>query len=889
MHNDFPMYTPEYISGVMSLRKPQKKSLEILDNILCNVDLKKGMNLDSALETINKLYPICTNFERDFMSLTFALATGVGKTRLMGAFITYLYTKHNIRNFFVVAYNTTIYDKLQRDFGDPNNPKYVFRGLSCFPNPPEIITGDDYRGKPLPSLQSKVRIFIFNISKFDKENANMKKVSDYYETSFFGDLSALSDLVLLMDESHHYHGEKGEQVLNDLQPLLGLELTATPLTNKKSKGKQVPFKNVVFEYPLSRAIADGYTRTPFLVTRPDASFFNFGDEQIDKLMLQDGIYCHEDIKVKLKVYAENNGLPLIKPFMLIVCKDTTHAQWVENYVKSDEFRGGAYRSKVIIVHSKQGKAESEANTKLLLEVERADNSIEIVIHVDKLKEGWDVNNLYTIVPLRTAASKILREQMVGRGLRLPYGERTGDDAVDRVMLTAHDKFNEIIEEAQRGDSIFKAGNVIKVEDTQPEQVSGVQLSLPTEPDEMLALAYEATGIERTDETDKTIQKIHTEIRYGIDYAIQKSPGHVVTASERKQIAQAAVKKAEEKRDFAAVYKEESTPAIVRNWAEQEAEKIHIAAIEKFIPIPRIRVTDLGAEEYVFMPFELDLTVFTHQPLSEELLIQNLQNRAEQERVKAGYIDFEGYKPKSVILAELREKPEIDYNKCGELVRSLITDVIEHYEDEHGTNGMQSIVMMYRMEIGNLIYKQMMQHFYCENGFIQEEVLDENTVNLKPSYTHKTTCDLFDDDYHGDVRSVLFTGIKKGVFSEIKVDSHEGELTFARLVERDNDVINWLRPAPRQFNITYNHGRNYEPDFVVETDDTIYLVEVKQEDKINNPDVIAKKKRGIQYCQTVTRWSEANSRKPWKYLFIPSKQVLPNTTFQMIVKRFVVES
>jgi len=347
--------------------------------------------------------------------------------------------------------------------------------------------------------------------------------------------------------------------------------------------------------------------------------------------------------------------------------------------------------------------------------------------------------------------------------------------------------------------------------------------------------------------------------------------------------------AEEKRDFAAVYKEESTPAIVRNWAEQEAEKIHIAAIEKFIPIPRIRVTDLGAEEYVFMPFELDLTVFTHQPLSEELLIQNLQNRAEQERVKAGYIDFEGYKPKSVILVELREKPEIDYNKCGELVRSLITAVIEYYENEHGTNGMQSIVMMYRMEIGNLIYKQMMQHFYCENGFIQEEVLDENTVNLKPSYTHRTTCDLFDDDYHGDIRFVLFTGIKKGVFSEIKVDSHEGELTFARLVERDNDVINWLRPAPRQFNITYNHGRNYEPDFVVETDDTIYLVEVKQEDKINNPDIIAKKKRGIQYCQTVTRWSEANSRKPWKYLFIPSKQVLPNTTFQIIVKRFVVES
>ena len=74
----------------------------------------------------------------------------------------------------------------------------------------------------------------------------------------------------------------------------------------------------------------------------------------------------------------------------------------------------------------------------LLSVERTDNPIEIVIHVDKLKEGWDVNNLYTIIPLRTAASKVLREQMVGRGLRLPYGERVGDENLDSVTLTAHD-------------------------------------------------------------------------------------------------------------------------------------------------------------------------------------------------------------------------------------------------------------------------------------------------------------------------------------------------------------------------------------------------------------------------------------------------------------------
>ena len=55
-----------------------------------------------------------------------------------------------------------------------------------------------------------------------------------------------------------------------------------------------------------------------------------------------------------------------------------------------------------------------------------------------LKEGWDVTNLYTIVPLRAANARILIEQSIGRGLRLPYGKRTGITAVDRLNIIAHD-------------------------------------------------------------------------------------------------------------------------------------------------------------------------------------------------------------------------------------------------------------------------------------------------------------------------------------------------------------------------------------------------------------------------------------------------------------------
>jgi type III restriction enzyme len=94
-------------------------------------------------------------------------------------------------------------------------------------------------------------------------------------------------------------------------------------------------------------------------------------------------------------------------------------------IKSDSFFEGRYKDKVIQVDSSKTGAEEEEMIGRLLKVEHTDEPTEIVIHVNMLKEGWDVTNLYTIVPLRAANARILIEQSIGRGLRLPYGKRTG--------------------------------------------------------------------------------------------------------------------------------------------------------------------------------------------------------------------------------------------------------------------------------------------------------------------------------------------------------------------------------------------------------------------------------------------------------------------------------
>src|SRR5437879_945080 len=318
------------IAGRLSLRKPQRDSLEILDRITEIVPPNKAADLAAALEIIRSEYPTVTDFEREFPSLCFALATGVGKTRLMGAFISYLHLAHGINNFFVMAPNLTIYNKLITDF-TPNTPKYVFKGIAEFAtDAPEIITGDNYEAKAGTLFDQTLRckVNIFNISKINSEvrggrSPKIKRLSEYIGESYFDYLAALPDLVLLMDESHRYRASAGVRAINELKPILGLELTATPFV-ETARGP-VPFKNVVYHYPLARAMDDGFVKEPAVVTRKDFNPAGVSADELERIKLEDGVRLHENVKVELETYARESGRQVVKPFVLVIARDTAHA------------------------------------------------------------------------------------------------------------------------------------------------------------------------------------------------------------------------------------------------------------------------------------------------------------------------------------------------------------------------------------------------------------------------------------------------------------------------------------------------------------------------------------------------------------------------------------
>lgn len=132
----FYTYHSKYIENVLVLRQPQRESLEIFARLCDVLTLSKEPDLDAELDAVHALCPTLSSFERNFPSFCFALATGIGKTRLMGACIAYLRYEKGIKNFFVIAPNLTIYNKLKSDLGNPSNSKYVCkyakRRLGCY-------------------------------------------------------------------------------------------------------------------------------------------------------------------------------------------------------------------------------------------------------------------------------------------------------------------------------------------------------------------------------------------------------------------------------------------------------------------------------------------------------------------------------------------------------------------------------------------------------------------------------------------------------------------------------------------------------------------------------------------------------------------------------------
>lgn len=355
------------------------------------------------------------------------LATGVGKTYLMAGLVDYL-AAQGTRNILVVTPGSTIQRKTVENF-TPGSKRHI----SGAEWTPVIVTPENFRTPGIAAAlrdESVLKVFVFNVQQLISPTAiNTRRVHEDNENlgaALYALLQSREDLVVIADEHHLYH-EKAKAfsaAVRDLEPVALVGLTATPAAGDVDK--------IVYEYALADAIADGLVKTPVLVYRQDG----MKDERT-----QLGDACHL-LRRKEEAYVAyrqvNPTAAPVKPMLFVVCESIQHAQETAQILASDGFIGEA--SAVLEVHSNVSDDAMAA----LDEVEDPASPIRAIVSVNMLGVGWDVKNISVIAARRTLASEMLTEQVLGRGLRLPFGIRTGVDEVDQVDLVAHESYERLL-------------------------------------------------------------------------------------------------------------------------------------------------------------------------------------------------------------------------------------------------------------------------------------------------------------------------------------------------------------------------------------------------------------------------------------------------------------
>ena len=374
------------------------------------------------------------------------LATGVGKTYLMAAFIEYL-RRQGIGNVMIVTPSLTVQTKTIQNFS-VGSKRYI-KGAAVAP---EVVTPQDYSAwrvsRANPQLMSgsgnePAMAFIFNIqqliapksldgeTKKSTDKAAAMRVRKFVEDSgsLFDYLQRLPDLVVIADESHLYgtSAKAFNAALKELDPAATIGLTASVQRDD----------HVVFRYPLYQAIADQFVKTPVLAFRK----VGYGeDEQSEEQQLRDAVALLKYKQSAYDDYTVEQNLPHLNAVLFVVCADVNHATQVAELLRSGEY----FNSQLAVL-----QVDNEHNDTTTLDMlERLDepaSPVKAVVSVNKLKEGWDVKNIAVVVTLRAMASEVLTQQTMGRGLRLPFGKYTGVFHVDQLDIISHHSFVELLE------------------------------------------------------------------------------------------------------------------------------------------------------------------------------------------------------------------------------------------------------------------------------------------------------------------------------------------------------------------------------------------------------------------------------------------------------------
>jgi type III restriction enzyme len=765
-----------------------------------------------------------------FTEIIADLATGVGKTFLMSSLIEYL-ALQGVRHVLVVTPGSTIQRKTLANFDEASSKHVAGADVA-----PYIVTPDNFQAASVGTVlrdPSRLKVFVFNVQQLIRPTDNVsRKVRDEDENlgdALYSHLESAGDLFVIADEHHVYH-EKAKSfsaAIRDLDPVALVGLTATP--------DRADVAKIVFQYTLGEAIADGHVKVPVIVYRKDGT-------KDEGTQLRDACQLLGHKAVAYEQYqAINPEAPAVKPCLFVVCQSIEHATDVGQVLAGPGFIGdpGA-----VLEITSQSSDEALA---ALAAVESPDSPIRAIVSVNMLREGWDVRNIAVIVALRRLASQTLTEQILGRGLRLPFGRRTGVPDVDQVDLVAHDSYSQLL--AQKDvlrQRVQLPTTAVDVDEHGAATTAEVDVSAPgwTGDSETVAgttarplpgqtSLFDGLGEEydayrsEDDSQSPTLTFRETEGRLAV--AAPEPKGRVEGAP------QVVFPRRESRLSYAAF-----SLSDIPDGDAQAAGARFIKEVPTFIYRDALEATRSGD----------DVTI-TRVPLANE--------KAQQTLAGLDIVRLD-------LIAAVMQQPEVPQERASKnaaerLVRAFLKGAgvtSDAASAEWGQKRQQQAVEGMRALIRTAIVGRKKETRY---------ELVPVALPIEPVLVPSDARNAYNDDF---VKYQPFVGWSKSIMPVASFDAGSTEWALAHLLDRDDEITWWLRLyVGEQAHIPTTDG-NYFPDFIaIDRDGTFWLIEGKSDKNANDADVLRKKSAAENWARSVR---DDGGFGAWRFLFATESHI-----------------
>jgi type III restriction enzyme len=799
----------------MSMRIDYDQSL--INEIAARFDLRDP-NRRALEAVVQSIANMAGDEDHEFVA---DLATGVGKTFLMSSLIDYV-AAQGVRNVLVVTPGSVIQKKTLANF-DAASTKYV-PGAD---HRPVIVTPDNFQAGDVPTALrdgKELKVFVFNVQQLirptNKVSRRVRETDEHLGDALYKHLEDAEDLLVIADEHHMYH-EKAKAfsgAIRSLKPLALVGLTATPASGDESK--------VVFQYTLGEAIADAHVKVPVIVYRKDGT-------KDERTQLLDA--CHL-LRQKEAAYKEFIAMQAhrsaVKPVLFVVCTSIEHATQVGQVLAQDGFIGDP--AAVLEINSES----SDEALAALDAVESSGSPIRAIVSVNMLREGWDVKNIAVIVALRRLASQTLTEQILGRGLRLPFGERTQVPLVDQVDLVAHDSYRQLLAQKdvlrQRLQTLPSAAEV----DEHGAAKAAADLEIP-ESTPVLSDAHTGESVSPI-RVDEEIQPLLFTMPPTDEDAGTETP--VLFLVETDVRAAEPTPKPESR--------VEGAPQIV--FPRREA-RLTFAAFT-LSDVPDGDAEAAGARFITEVPSFLakDALVATRE--GDDVIIKIApQKNVEANQVHTG-IDTIREELVAAIMRQVEETAK-EKNAARRITKAFLKGAgvtSAHETAEWGEN-------RYHQAVRGMT--DLIRTAYGRRKRSMTYELLPVTLPIEPVLVDGAARDAYNDSF---IKHVQFVGWQRNIMPVASFDAGTTEWKLAQLLDRDPEIRWWLRLYTNGPAFIPTIEGNYFPDFIVlDTAGRYWLLEGKADKNANDADVLLKKETAEHWARSVRdddRFGE------WHYIF-----------------------